>query len=1066
MWNHKHDRYQLVTGYSSLDINPEIEIIRVKVRMDGYIFAYLIGDFNQWKKQECYRLDWTVDTNDGTLAMMQDISIPSNLDEGKHHYSFLLIDVNGNESLLSQQHDHFVSFEFQWHKKINQIAIATSSNTLPRGQKTDIVAIREIGYSQREVVTVTWHISPTDAALIKNGYIYIPKDSPYQELIITCFNTAENNAVSRTYKITDAVLNPVTQIHYYRRDNLFHNEKFIWNLWCYDEDGKNSQMVDFHDVTDFGAVANVTAENIIIRRRSFEHGWTNDWSEQTPSFQLNKSHKSYYVIDGDNNLYEHLSEVIVRTNPKIELALMDSIDKITAHLSDIPPIGTQFYICINQVKQQNITVIVKDSLKQVVFIDLPKSLRTNDLVTVHATNTFTPCKVLMRNILHEIYYNGSDLGCHFVKDKITLRIWAPTAKYVELLIYNNPNLANAKADFSFSMYHEPANGTHYIEIPASEFENKSYLYRLYFDELDQNNATIIKINYAVDPYAISTTTNGKKGYLVNINSTECMPNGWLHDKRPFLHRIEDSIIYEMHVRDFTINPDSGIDKKSQGKFIGLTQSGIIFDESHKQQVSTGLNHLVELGITHVHLLPVFDFSSVDEQIINDPLNRNWGYDPQHYNTPEGSYATDANSPTQRILELRSAIHSMHQHGIRVVMDMVYNHMADTANMDKIVPNYYFRTNHQAKLTNGSGCGNEFATEHPMVRKFVIESITHWINNYHIDGTRFDLMELMDFETTLEIVKTIKAIDETILVYGEPWKGGDSPLNNGTYRGRQKDNNFAIFNDVLRNAIRGSNDPGKGFVNNDQHNPMNLWNIIEGLKGSINTLTANPAESINYADAHDNYTLWDQIEKSQNNSITHGKYRQNLLHNPLDSILVKQNVMALAIILTAQGIPFFQGGAEFLRTKQGDHNSYKSDDEINQFYWQDKLVYKEYFNYIKGLIEIRNNHPAFKMPDKEMINNHLIITPAYNNDRSGVIVAHYKNHANNDIWQNIVIIYNASNIDNYDINPLLPNLNTGYKWAIVANNHHAGIKPLSIHAKNSLPTIHAHSICILHDTIEA
>ena len=280
------------------------------------------------------------------------------------------------------------------------------------------------------------------------------------------------------------------------------------------------------------------------------------------------------------------------------------------------------------------------------------------------------------------------------------------------------------------------------------------------------------------------------------------------------------------------------------------------------------------------------------------------------------------------------------------MDVVYNHMQDTRNFDNIVPAYYFRTDYRGRFTNGSGCGNEIATERPMVRKYIIDSIKSWIKDYHIDGFRFDLMELIDLDTVKEIIKEINNINDSIIIYGEPWKGGYSPVKNGTIRGSQQNQGFSVFNDVFRDYIRGDNKPSLGFINGNQHDGPTAWNIIEGLKGSINTLTKLPEESINYIDAHDNYTIWDQIEKSLNPSIENGKYRKFKEVNPLDNELVRRNLLGLSIILMSQGIPFIHGGSEILRTKNGDHNSYRSSDSINSFYWKDKGRHIEVFNYVK------------------------------------------------------------------------------------------------------------------------
>lgn len=1061
-WHEKHDRYKIITGFQTVNVNFDNRIIRCRVKIEGYMCAYLIGAFNQWKKDDRYRLDWKADSNDGQIYMMHDIAITDNLQNGEHNYSYILVDVDGNEALLSARSAHFEPFKFTWHNTIRSIEIKASQDTLHRGSYLDLVAIKKIGANEHKTVAVNWSVNPTVTGIrLVESRIYADDIENLPESItISCSEVGNEEIQHRTFKIGK----PLAQgyrVYYLRRDHNYSGSNFLWNLWNFSDSEETESVAgaaEFSENTDFGMLAIVQNNCVIIRKRTWDYGWQNEWTEQTNTFKLTDKNKNYYIVDGDIDLYTDLNSVIFRTNPRIDLALLDSKNKVIATLSDIPPVGTKFHLCINQIRQEQVTAIVKDDRKQVVFIDLPKSLRANDFITVHASNTFLPCKVTMRNFLDKYYYNGHDMGCHYINDKFSLRIWAPTATHVELLIYNDSSYTEENYNHKFAMFCEPANGTHHIQIPAAEFNKKAYLYKLYFDDLDSDGNHIVKTTYAVDPYAFSVNTNGKKAYLVDINNQEYQPSDWQNDKRPPLANPQDSIIYELHVRDFSIQAESGVPDELRGKFMGMVQPNLKY-----KTISTGVDSLVELGITHVHLLPIFDFSSVDESITNDSSNRNWGYDPQNYNVPEGSYSTNPQSPVQRILELRTMIHELHKRGIRVVMDMVYNHMASTGNMDKIVPGYYFRTDERAKFTNGSGCGNELATERPMVRKFVLDSISHWVRNYHIDGTRFDLMELMDFDTTQLIVKLVKEIDPSILVYGEPWKADHSPLTNGTYRGRQKDNNFAIFNDIFRDAIRGSNSPSSGFVNGNQHNPLSLWHVVEGLKGSVNGLTSHAYESINYADAHDNYTLWDQIEKSQNYYLEEGTFRKSIPNTDImTNHLVRQNMLALAIILTAQGIPFFHAGAEMLRSKNGDHNSYKSDDKINQFNWLDKLNYKEAFDYVKGLIALRKAHPAFRMENARMINESLSVTPAYNNDRSGVIVSHYKNNANGDEWRNIVVIYNATALDNYDINPLMPAIERTREWTIVANHQMAGIKALSSHKVGQLPPLKSYSICILHD----
>ena len=554
---------------------------------------------------------------------------------------------------------------------------------------------------------------------------------------------------------------------------------------------------------------------------------------------------------------------------------------------------------------------------------------------------------------------------------------------------------------------------------------------------------------------------GEKGVLLDINDKESKPKYWKNDKRPFIENMEDTILYEMHIRDFTIDENSGVSQRIRGKFLGAVQEGTFYiDKESKKKCKTGIDHLKELGITHVHIMPCFDFDSVDEKKINDKSNRNWGYDPKNYNVPEGSYATNPYKPNVRIIEFREMVKKFHENGIRVVMDVVYNHMASTENLENIVPYYYFRTGDFCGLTNGSGCGNELATERPMVRKLIVDSTIHWVKNYNIDGFRFDLMELIDKETIDEIVLKVKEIDKNIIIYGEPWKADYSPVKNGTYKGSQKGKDFSIFNDTFRDAIRGDNSPSWGYINCDAHNRDKAWSVIEGLKGSIYTITKLPRESINYVSAHDNYTLWDQIEKSMDCNIENGQYQNIRDKNIFENYKVRQLVLGVGIILTAQGIPFLHSGVEFLRSKQGDYNSYRSLDNINKINWADKIKYYEVFSFIKGLIKIRKGHKAFRKSSDLDIRNNQNIFFINNDENSGVIISHLYNNSD-DKWENILVIYNATSIDDYDVNYKIPKSHSG-KWNIVVNNKYAGENIIDTVDENNIPKIKSHSMLMLFE----
>lgn len=826
--------------------------------------------------------------------------------------------------------------------------IKASENFVTPGFALDLVAVREFVDYRRECVDVVWSVSPEHAGItLVNGRLKVAKNvHDIEQITVSCTELATGLHATRYFPIAESARHGAL-VHFIKSDHIYAGENFYWDLWTYGE-AQEATAVTFGERTDFGVCALSQNKHVIARKKTWGLDWCNDWSEQSISFELDKVQDNYYIIDGETSIYTSLYDVICRTNPRIEYAVMDDPETIIVYLSHPPIIGTNFELYINSIRQHDIGVLHKNEKKQIVLIHLPHTVKPNDLLEIRANHTFLPHKVTMRKFLDNFYYSGDDMGVVFSHSNISLRLWAPTARMVELLTYAQWQNEVDQPDHCFALHFDVTSGTHYVQVNRLEFEYKFYLYRLYFDDIDIRGNQYTRITYAVDPYAHAIGLNGERGVLLDLNSPELTPSNWHSDKRPSLMAKEDSIIYEMHLRDFTIAPQSGVSEELRGKFLGASQVGLSYtDTASGERVSTGIDSLVELGITHAHILPFFDFSSVDETKLDEKDNRNWGYDPKNYNAPDGSYSLDPYAPSLRIKEARRMIQGFHQNGIRVVMDMVYNHMTDTSNLDNIVPGYYFRSDSYGKFTNGSGCGNELATEHPMVGKFIIDSILHWINDYKIDGIRLDLMELMDINTMHKIVDKVHAIDSSLLVYGEPWKGGDSPLIHGTYRGSQRGHNFSIFNDVFRDAIRGTNHPSCGFVNGEQHVSERALHVIDGLKGSIHNLTDRAFESINYADAHDNYTLWDHIEKSQSPELAMGSYRQDLADNLLDNILVRQNLLALGIIFTALGIPFIQGGVEILRTKNGDHNSYKSGDEVNAIHWQDKITYKPIFEYVQG-----------------------------------------------------------------------------------------------------------------------
>jgi pullulanase len=448
--------------------------------------------------------------------------------------------------------------------------------------------------------------------------------------------------------------------------------------------------------------------------------------------------------------------------------------------------------------------------------------------------------------------------------------------------------------------------------------------------------------------------------------------------------------------------------RNKGKFLAFTERGT----TNSSGAATGVDHLVRLGITHVHLLPSYDFASLNELTVDDPRSTepkfNWGYDPMHYNVPEGSYSSDPRNPSARITEFKAMVQSLHSVGIRVVMDVVYNHTYQTGTwpFDTLVPGYYYRVTDTGAYADGSACGNEVASERLMVRKFIIDSCRYWANEYNVDGFRFDLMGLIDTPTMAQLTEELRReIDPTILIYGEPWQAGGSILPGSlqTTIGKQRGLGFAIFNDRIRGAIKGgSDDATKGFVTGA---PRNEAGIVRGLMGSVNDIANQANESINYVTAHDNLNLWDKV------SLSHGARELATapyavlegLEDIFESNAVKSALLANGIILTSQGIPFFQAGDEMLRSKFGDSNSYASPDSVNKIRWENASLFPQIIDYYAGLIRLRKEHPAFRQNRKEDIERTLELIGAADSGISFML----KGNAAGDPWRTIFVAYNGS-----------------------------------------------------------
>ncbi len=594
-------------------------------------------------------------------------------------------------------------------------------------------------------------------------------------------------------------------------------------------------------------------------------------------------------------------------------------------------------------------------------------------------------------------YNGSDLGLTYTKASSSFKIWSPTAEKVSLLFYHS---SLGGSPFQVIEMEKSLQGTWATSI-AKDLKGVYYVFKIFTHGKWMNEVP--------DPYAKAVGTNGKRAVVVDLKETN--PIGWNLDKSPSFSTRKnlaanigglptDAVIYEMHLRDFTIDKQSGM--QARGKYGALTEVATM----NIAGVQTGLEHLQEMGVTHVHLLPVYDFYSIDESK-KDSNQYNWGYDPLNYNTPEGSYSSNPDDGITRIKEFKEMVKALHQKNIRVVMDVVYNHTMLTENsyFNQLVPGYYYRQKEDGSFSNASACGNETASERPMMRKFMLESLKYWVKEYHIDGFRFDLMGIHDIETMNAISNELRAIKPDILLYGEGWTAGSSPLPD-SLRALKKNayqlSNIAVFSDDLRDAIKGSvfEKLDKGFASGKAGMEESIkFGITAACKhpqvdySKVNYSKApyakNPAQVISYVDCHDNNILWDKLAIS----------------NSSDTVTARRDMhkLALSIVLTSQGIPFLHAGTEFLRSKKGVENSFNSSDDINRINWFDKADNMDVYQYVRSLIAMRKAHPAFRLTTQKDIASLI----DFKTVQEGLVVFEINGHAVGDEWKKIFVVLNGN-----------------------------------------------------------
>ncbi|MBQ4068335.1 MAG: type I pullulanase [Lachnospiraceae bacterium] len=853
------------------------------------------------------------------------------------------------------------------------------------------------------------------------------------------------------------------KIHYTRADGNYED----WNVWAWCNDFAKQfdlEKVESEYIATIEVPLSVTSVSYKVRK--------GDWKEQEGERIINLSNvvsgEVHSYADSNGSTRTDMDEAILGTKV-VDVEFDRDTNEIIVSSSGIIPDAANAFTVADLYDYSystiNYTLAEQTGTKCVLSID--EAVKAKNMTTAQALCqsyrvTYGGNKFLARfpNVYNTdefkdaFTYTGDDLGATYTSEKTTFKLWAPTALRVNLKIYDHGSAAEDEAGkwpLQTSDATKDETGVWTFEVEG-DLKNKYYTY------LVEVNG---KVNEVCDPYARTTGANGKRAMVVDLDDTD--PEGWENDKSPNAGMsYTDAIIYELHVRDLSIDEESGVRDEWKGKFLGLTETGT----KNSEGISTGLDHMKDLGITHVHLLPSYDFGSIDETMTeqekaaNPDKQFNWGYDPVNYNVPEGSYSTNPYDGNVRVTEMKKMVQTLHQNNINVIMDVVYNHVYNAGDFcfNNTVPNYFSRTNADGSYSNGSGCGNDTASERVMVRKYIVDSVKYWADEYHIDGFRFDLVGLLDAETINMVVNEVHKTHPNVIFYGEGWTMGTAVEPSNTIMATQQNAshtpNFAYFSDTFRDFIKGKNDEVS-------------WGFIQGATEGdptgtlMNCFTANtswiqnPTQVINYASCHDNYTLKDKI-----NATTKNQSEANR---------IKMNNLAASMYMLAEGIPLIHAGEEMLRTKvdnQGNiiHNSYNVPDYVNSLKWGDlsSTDYQNVRDYYKGLIEFRKNHAALRLTTKTEVNSN--VESIYVDDDTVMFKINGKASIADEVADEIVIIYNrgksAKNVSIYDKGA------SAGTWKVCVNDKKAGTDVLDV-VTNGNVTVPAISTMVLvkGDTVD-
>ena len=852
-------------------------------------------------------------------------------------------------------------------------------------------------------------------------------------------------------------------VHYHRNAGDYDN----WNLWIWKNmdtaaDGAGYSF-QFSADDNFGKVATFSltemkgydSVGIIARlgnwsKKDTGANWPNGGDRFITKFD-SAGNAEVWLIEGDQTIY-YTQPNVAAVTPKMVSAVLNDFKAITVTLNSLytlTGVGTEGFTVTNAAGTAQtiatVTLPAGKSTSNVVTLNLANSIDVTTSYTVKQT-TYGSASVSVGAIMDskafaDAYtYTGDDLGNTYTSANTKFRVWAPTASAVALNVYASVTDRNP------------------VAYQMTKAENGTWTYTLTGDRnltIYTYKATVAGVaREAVDPYARSVTIEGDKGVVIDLAKSN--PATWTPTVKPaFSGKATDAWIYELHVRDLSISTDSGIPAAHRGKFLALTDwnttaTKTVVDAKTKKKTVvktsnlSGVSAIKDLGVTHVQLLPIYDFNSVTEAA----PSFNWGYDPKNYNAPEGSYSTNPSDPYARVTELKQAVQSLHDNGLRVIMDVVYNHVAnaDEFSEEALVPGYFFRTEADGSRANGTGCGNEVASERPMVRKFIVDSVKYWAKEYGLDGFRFDLMGIIDVTTMQQVRSELDKIDPAIVVIGEGWNMGDvlPDAQKGAQINASKLSGIGMFNDQIRDAIKGSvfDSGNKGFV---QGNFSNIDSIRAGIVGNIfysraingNWTTLAPTQSVNYVEAHDNLTLYDKLKASMRGATA--------------AKLVATDQLAASIAFLSQGVPFQQAGQEFLRTKNGDGNSYNSGDTVNKLLWNQRATNVSTTNYYKGLIALRKAHPAFRMDTADKVKANL----SFLSTNDPVVAYSLNGTAVGDSWGTIVVAHNPG-LSAYKLT--LPNSST---WQTVVTAGKAGVDTLASVTGNTV-TVPAGATLVVHN----